>query len=89
MRDRTLKPAANVIVRGVGEEMVLLDMTRGTYYGLDPIGARVWEMIADGSSLALVVERLQGEYEVARDELEADVERLVGEMEERGLVTEE
>jgi hypothetical protein len=88
MRDRTVKPAANVIVRAVGEEMVLLDMTRGTYYGLDPIGARIWEMIANGSSLALVVERLLDEYEVTRDELEGDVEKLVAEMEGRGLVTE-
>lgn len=88
MRDRTLKPAENVIVRGVGEEMVLLDMTRGTYYGLDPIGARIWEMIAAGSSLALIVDRLLGEYDVTREALESDVERLVAEMEGRGLVTE-
>ena len=88
MRDRTLKPAANVIVRGVGEEMVLLDMTRGTYYGLDPIGARIWDMIVNGSSLSLIVERLLGEYDVTQDELEADVDRLVGEMKSRGLLTE-
>lgn len=88
MRDRTLTPVPNVIVRGVGEEMVLLDMTRGTYYGLDPIGARIWEMIANGASLALIVERLVDEYDVTRDELEGDVERLVAEMESRGLVRE-
>jgi Coenzyme PQQ synthesis protein D (PqqD) len=89
MRDRTLKPVENVIVRGVGEEMVLLDMNRGgTYYGLDPVGARIWELLAAGSSLAQIADRLVEEYDVTREALEADVEKLVAELEERRLVTE-
>lgn len=86
MRDRIVKPAENVIARRVGEEMVLLDMTRGTYYGLDPIGARIWQLIADGASLAAIVEKLLEEYDVTRTQLESDVETLVGELEGRGLV---
>jgi hypothetical protein len=76
-----------VIVRAVGEELVLLDVERGTYYGLDPVGARIWALIASGTSLGAIVDRLVDEYEVTREELERDVEKLVGELEGRGLVS--
>lgn len=86
MRDRIVAPAPDVIVREVGEELVLLDMNRGAYYGLDPIGARVWKLLASGTSLANVVDQLAGDYEVTREQLESDAEALVSDLESRGLV---
>ena len=40
--------------RVVGSEIVLLDLTSGTYFGLDAVGARIWQLIAAGQSLAKI-----------------------------------
>lgn len=77
---------AQVMARMVGDETVILDLGSGTYFGLDPIGARIWQLMAEGRALAEICETMLEEYEVERGQLEADLLRLAGELVERGLV---
>jgi hypothetical protein len=37
-----------VMARTVGDETVILDLANGTYYGLDPVGARMWQLMSEG-----------------------------------------
>ena len=78
---------SQVMVRQVGEEVVILDLASGTYFGLDPVGARIWALMGEGRALAEICVTMLEEYEVEREQLEADVLRLAGELAERGLVT--
>jgi hypothetical protein len=75
-----------VMTRTVGEETVILDLATGTYFGLDPVGARIWELVGEGKTLGEVCEQMLEEYEVSREELEGDVLRLAEELAGRGLV---
>ncbi len=75
-----------VIAKMVGSEMVLLDYDRGIYYGLNPVGARVWQLLAEGEAMEAIVERLAGEYDVARQTLESDVAALLRDLEAKELV---
>lgn len=75
-----------VMARQVGDETVILDLASGNYFGLDPVGARIWQLISEGKTLADTCEVLLGEYEVAREDLERDLIRLVQELQSRGLV---
>ena len=34
----------------LGDETVILDLASGTYYGLDPVGARIWQLMAEGQT---------------------------------------
>jgi hypothetical protein len=75
-----------VIFKKVGEETVLLDFEAGVYYGLDPIGTRMWELLAEGQSLDEVVRCMTAEYEVDAETLTRDLGTLLGELASRGLV---
>ena len=75
-----------VMARTVGDETVLLDLASGTYFGLDPVGARIWQLIGEGKALADICTAVLDEYEVERVQLETDVLRLTGELLQRGLV---
>jgi Coenzyme PQQ synthesis protein D (PqqD) len=83
---RDLRPAPDVHVRRFGEELVILDLARGEYFSLDPLGARVWSELAAGVSLAILVDRLAPEYEVEVDRFRADVVELVEHLVSRGLL---
>lgn len=78
---------SEVMARQVGDETVILDLASGNYYGLDAVGARVWQLLGEGLAPAAVCDALLGEYATTREELEKDVERLVRELGEKGLVT--
>ena len=70
----------------VAEEEVILNLRNGSYYGLDPIGARIWELIQEPTSVGDLVERLVASYEVDREQCLADVSTLLHEMREHELV---
>lgn len=78
---------AQVMARTVGDETVILDLATGTYFGLDPVGARIWQLMADGQTLDAICETLLDDYEVTRDVLEGDILRLTEELRAKGLVS--
>lgn len=75
-----------VLAREVDGETVLLDLDGGRYYGLDPVGTRLWQLLGEGADRARIIEVLEREYEVGRERLGADLERLLAELLEAGLL---
>ena len=78
---------AQVMARQVGDETVILDLASGTYFGLDPIGARIWQLIGEGKALGEICEALLAEYEVSSEQLQGDLERLLQELGSKGLIS--
>ena len=76
----------HVIVRQLGDESVMLDMASGYYFGLDPVGARIWQLLLETSSLAEIVERLAQEYDVTPEQAKSDLVRFVEELKAHGLL---
>ena len=75
------------ISRPVGDECVILDLESGTYFGLDPVGARLWTLLGEGKSFGELCEIMLKEYEVEHDRLERDIESLAAELTKRRLIT--
>jgi hypothetical protein len=76
----------NVVACQVADETVLLDTVNGSYFGLDPVGTRVWQLIEQGKALAEVCNVMFVEFDVPRDQLELDVMALVGDCLDRRLL---
>jgi len=70
----------------LADEAVILGMTDGIYYGLDPVGARIWQLVERPIALAEVVEIILREYDVERDRCSADLLALARDLAERGLL---
>jgi len=74
-----------VMSRLVGDETVLLDLASGVYFGLDGVGKRIFESVADGDSLGAAVEVIVAEYAVEETQAQADVIAFANQLIERGL----
>jgi hypothetical protein len=77
--------APDVICREVGGELVMLNLESGTYFGLDPVGTRMWQLIETHGALEKVFDAMCGEYDVTPDTLERDRLGLVNQLCARGL----
>ncbi len=77
---------SQVMSRQVGDETVILDLGSGMYFGLDPVGAKIWQLLSEGHQLDAVVSTLAAEYDVPEAQLRQDVNSLVSELVSRGLV---
>lgn len=74
------------IANSVGDEIVVLHLADGTYYGLDPVGVLLWEGLAAGDRPSLVVERILERFEVDRATAESDLRAFIGELAGCGLI---
>jgi hypothetical protein len=74
------------MARQVGDETVILDLASGTYFGLDPVGARIWQLLTEGRTLAEICAVMLAEFEVAREDIERDVLALAEELRAKKLI---
>ena len=80
------KPSDDVLFQEVGGEGVLLNLASESYFGLDPVGTRIWVLLGEDGSLQRAFDILADEYEVEPAQLEADLLDLVQKLAEAGLV---
>lgn len=76
----------HAIANAVGDETVILHLGNGTYYGLDPIGARLWNGIQAGETPAAMCAALLETYDVSAARLEDDLRSLLADLAANGLI---
>lgn len=70
----------------VGEDTMMMDVHSGTFFVLDDIGSFVWERLAGPTRVADLLVDVQGRFDVAPEQCEADVLALLERMRASGLV---
>jgi len=76
----------DVLFQEVGGETVLLDLASEGYFGLDDVGTRLWSLLAEGKTVASMVDSLHEDYEVEKSVLENDVRSLLEKLLSAGLI---
>ena len=83
--DDRLAPNSHVVMRELGGEAVILDMKSGVYFGLNGVGTRVWNVVANGGSLRDVHDAIAAEYDAPQSVIQPEVLRFAAELCEHGL----
>lgn len=85
-RDR-FRPSPAVKASISTDGLVLLDVDGGLVLASNPVGARIWQLLAERRSSTEIARNLAGEYAIALDRAERDVATFVAALLARGLVT--
>jgi hypothetical protein len=75
-----------VLCKALGDEAVLLDLETETYFGLNAVGSRFWNLLTTAPTIRDALAAIQEEYDVAPDELERDMSALIEDLVSRGLL---
>lgn len=67
-------------------ELVLLDLEKGDYFGVNEVGAELWKRLAEGKSPREIARELEPQYDVEPERLLEDLVALTSELLARGLV---
>src|SRR5271168_2464230 len=70
----------------LGEESAILNLKNSVYYGMNPVGARVWTLLQQPRSVGELRDTLLDEYEIAPDQCERELLELLEKMRIEGLV---
>lgn len=87
--EKKYKLSEMAVFSNLGEQAVILDPKKGSYYGLDEVGVVIWEQLAiTPKSLSELCDNVCEIYSVERIECENDVQELIGQLQKAGLVEE-
>jgi hypothetical protein len=84
--DHRVTVPEHVATRDLDGELVLLNYESESYFGLDEVGTRIWEVLQAAPSIEVGVDQLLDEFDVSPEQLRQDVQRLLGELIDGGLV---
>jgi hypothetical protein len=80
------RPNPDMLSSELEGEAVILNLSSGAYFGLNVVGARIWELLTAGHSLLAIRAALLDEFDVEAARCEADLLEVVGRMAADGLV---
>ncbi len=78
--------AADVVAADLGREKALLSMADGVYYGLNPVGAMIWDLVQEPRSVEELRDAVVARYEVEPARCEKDVLAVLAKLSGWGLV---
>jgi hypothetical protein len=67
-------------------EMVILHLKDGIYYGLNPVGTRIWNLIQEPRTVEEIRGVLLREYDVEEERCGRDLFMLLQELADKGLI---
>lgn len=77
---------SEVAAQVIDGEAIIMNITTGVYCSMDRVGAVVWSWIERGHTITEMSEGLTGLYEVSPEQARADLERLIDQLAQDGLV---
>lgn len=75
-----------LLFNNLGEDVVMMDIEEGAYYGLEGVAARIWEFAETPVSVGSLCDKLTGEYEVSPEKCREEVAAFLGDLLNRNIV---
>lgn len=82
----TVVAAKSLVAADLGDEVAMLQLDSGQYYGLNPVGRRVWQLLRSPTTGQAIVDLLCAEYEVEPERCRQDVQAMLGELLKERLI---
>ena len=83
-----LKLAEHISLTELDDEVVLLDLNSGAYYGLNHIGAQIMSALEKGLSNETTVAKIASRYQVSHQQIQEDMDSLLSDMLNNKLLVE-
>ena len=76
----------NNLSSGIDNEVVILNVDKGEYNGLDEIGSDIWNLLESPLVLSDLVTAMMKKYDVDQQQCTIDVIEFISELENAGLI---
>ena len=76
-----------MIVRKTGDTAVIVDLRTNKIFELNPVAARVWDLLIDTIDEPTLLSRIRDEFDVDPDQLHRDVQALLTTLQRENLIS--
>jgi hypothetical protein len=81
-----MKRSDRAMARTVDDQIVILDITSGQYFGINDVGALVWNLLEHDITSDALVSAVLAEFDVDQAQARHDIDELIAQLTEAGLV---
>ncbi|WP_270165968.1 lasso peptide biosynthesis PqqD family chaperone [Paenibacillus sp. SYP-B4298] len=85
LQDR-IQPVEGHLVSDMNGEKVMMSIQSGKYYNLGGMGSIIWERLSAGQTVGQLIEQLESQYEVRREDCESQVLTFLQQLHQEGLI---
>lgn len=85
-REALVSASTQLISADIAGEVLILDLRDGSYFRLQGVGVRVWELLTEPRTIAELEDTLLNDYEVQSDRCRSDLDALLRGLAERRLI---
>jgi hypothetical protein len=78
--------SAGVLTASEGNRLILLQVRKGMFFGLEGVGASIWDLLNAGASAAAIADALLAEYAAPPEQLETDVINFLAQLAAVGVI---
>ena len=84
--ESSVKLSGGAVSCGLTDDVMILDMSSGVYFGLEGVGSAVWRYIQEPRTVRQVIDHLMSEYDVTRERCESQTIPFLQDLARRGLI---
>lgn len=82
----TVAPSSTAVCCDLNDEVVILDLSSGVYFGLQGVGSAMWHYIQEPRTVESLVEHLMSQYDISQEECAAKTIGFLEDLAGRGLL---
>ena len=82
-----MKRSDTAMARELDGDVVILDVTSGRYFSINDVGALIWDRLEHDTDKDTLVEAVTSEFNVDKDTAKADIDALLDQLTEAGLIS--
>ena len=81
-----LRRSAHQVSCNLNDEVAILNLDKSLYFGLDTVGAHVWDALEEPRSVADICAAVEDRFDVSAADCQTDVVRFLESLKEAGLI---
>lgn len=81
-----LKPATGIRSAVTQDGAVLLDINQGLCFSMNPVGAKIWELLKINQSIDQIADALATEFSIPREQVFRDVREFIAQLRNEHLL---
>lgn len=84
--DAVISQNSDLVSAVLDEEVVLMSIRKGSYYGMDQVGSRIWELLEKPITFGRLLAEMEEAYEGDADQIRMDLVAFLEELKQEDLI---
>ena len=76
----------DILFSAMDKEIVMLNIEKGSYYGLNPSAAKIWKILQEEQTFESLLQKIEKTYKVKKENCEKDLEKFILDLKKHKLI---